>query len=262
MIDIHCHILPGVDDGVRTMDEALELARMEASGGTRAFIATPHVIDKRDYDRLGELAGRVEELRGALSQAGIPVEIAQGGEIYPTANMVKALDEGLPVTLAGKGRHMLVDLPMGALPHDFDTLLFELQARGVTPILAHPERVAPFLQDPDAFQKYLDRGVSLQVNAGSLAGKYGPRATEVARLILRRHWAQFLASDSHRPGRRPALGSCVSSLVGELDAEYLALLTSESARCVLEGRDHPARPPAAKGEERPKGWLSRLFSRR
>lgn len=258
MIDVHCHILPGVDDGVRTMEEALDLIQMEHSGGTRCFIATPHVIERRDYDRLEELSGRVEQLREALAKAEIDVEIAQGGEIYPTPHMIRGLDAGQPLTLAGKGKHMLVDLPLGALPHDFDSLLFELQARGVTPILAHPERVAPFQQNPDALKPYLSRGIAIQVNSGSLSGRYGPVATRVAFFVLRNRWAHFLASDAHRPGRRPGLASAASALEGELDPAYLRLLTSESATCVLEGRDLPPLPQPSPTK---RGWLGRLLSR-
>lgn len=256
-IDIHCHVLPGVDDGVRTMEEAIELIRTEATGGTRTFVATPHVIDRRDYDRLGLFAERLAELRTAIVEAEIEAEVALGAEVYPTEHVVKGLEAGLPLTLANRGRHMLVDLPQGALPQDFDRLLFEIQARGVTPILAHPERAAPFQENLDRLPPYLERGIALQVNAGSLAGRYGPRAARSAREILRRRWAHFLASDSHRPHAHPVLGPCAEGLRRELGDAYVALLTSESGQCVLSGSALPARPTVP--TER-RGWLGRVLN--
>lgn len=263
MIDVHCHILPAIDDGVRTLEEAVTLIGIEVAGGTKTFIATPHVIDKRDYDRLPELPDRIATLQDAVRAAGIEVEILPGGEIYPTVNMIEALDKGQAVTLAGRGKHMLVDLPMGSLPNDLESLLYEIQVRGVTPILAHPERVAPFQNDPDSLRPFLDRGVACQVNAASLAGKYGPRALEVARLILRRRWAHFLGSDAHRPPRNPIMGGCRTLLANELDAEYLELLTVGSARAVLAGELLPALPPSPPEEAKNKGgWFARMFSRK
>jgi protein-tyrosine phosphatase len=262
MIDIHCHILPAIDDGVQTLEEAVSLIGIEASGGTKAFIATPHIIEKRDYDRLLELPDRIATVKSALRESGIDVEIFPGGEIYPTLNMVQAIDKGQSVTLAGKGKHMLVDLPMGSLPNDLESLLYELQVRGVTPILAHPERVAPFQNDPDSLRPFLDRGVACQVNAASLAGKYGPRAAEVARLILKRRWAHFLSSDAHRPPRRPILGTCRTLLAAELDSAYLDLLTVGSASAVLAGTPLPELPPMPPEEAPKKGWFAKLLSRK
>lgn len=261
MIDIHCHILPSFDDGVRTMEEAVALIGMEVSGGTKAFISTPHIIDKLDYDRIAELPDRLEAVRQAVKEAGIDVVLYQGGEIYPTANMLKAVDEGKAVTMGGKGKHMLVDLPMGALPNDFDYLLYELKLRGVTPVLAHPERVGPFQQNPDAIREYIDKGIMIQVNTGSIAGKYGPRAVEVGLMYIRQHLAQFLASDSHRPGRRPGLGTCVEALSKEISADYLQLLTVGSPEAVLAGRELPERPPAPPAPKNKGGFFGRLFKR-
>lgn len=261
MIDIHCHILPGVDDGAKNLEEAVALVAAEAAGGTRTFIATPHVIERRDFDRFEEFDARLEDLRKALAHAGISAEIFPGGEIYPTPHMITALTEGRPVTLARKGKHMLVDLPMGPLPNDFDSLLYEIQVRGVTPIIAHPERAAPFQNDPDILWPYLDRGMACQVNAASIAGKYGPRAAEVAMLFLKRRWPHFLGSDAHRPSRRPILASSVEALRAGFDDPYLDLLTVGSAECVLAGQPLPPRPSAPPESEGRKGWISRLFKR-
>lgn len=258
MVDIHCHILPAIDDGVQTMEEAIELIRMEVSGGTKAFIATSHLIEQDDYDRLDSIAGRVEALRAALHEAGVEAEIYPGAEVYPSSRVVGALKSGRPMTLADKGKHMLVDLPMGALPQDFESLLYEIKVRGVTPIIAHPERNAMFQTNPDLLGEYLEKGAACQVNASSLAGKYGPRAAEVVRLYLRRRWPHFLSSDAHRPGRRPIL-STASEAIADLGGDYVKLLTETSGRCVIEGRPLPERPEAP--PEPKKGLLGRLFGR-
>lgn len=257
MIDIHCHIIPGVDDGVPTVEEAVSLIQKESDGGTEAFIATPHFIDRRDYDRLRNISDLVAELVEAVTEAGVRVEIYQGGEIYPSMSIFSALDAGTPMTLAGKGKHMLVDLPMGPLPNEFDAMLYEIQVRGIVPILAHPERNSSFQESPEKLHAILERGVACQVNAGSLVGKYGARAGEVARLILRRHWANFVSSDAHRAGGRPILGTARDILRKELSDDYVELLTRGSATAVIRGDPLPPVPDAPPIVEQ-KGWLSRF----
>lgn len=258
MIDIHCHIIPGVDDGVPTVEEAIALILKETSGGTEAFIATPHFIDRRDYDRLKNIEQLVGDLVQAVTAEGIRVEIYQGGEIYPSMSIFRALDTGTPMTLAGKGKHMLIDLPMGALPNDFDSILYEIQVRGIVPILAHPERNGQFQENLGLLAQYLERGIACQVNAGSFRGRYGPRANEVVKVIVRRHWAHFLSSDAHRVGGSPILGTAYASLRGELEDEYLEILTHGSAEAVIRGEPLPELPPA-KPEPPAKGWFSKLM---
>ena len=260
MIDIHCHILPGVDDGVQTIEEALDLIRMESSGGTHTFVASSHVIEKIDFDKLDRFAEIAEEVREALRKEGMEITIHSGGEIYPSSKMLKAVDEGKPVTVGNKRTHMLVDLPMGPLPHDFDSLLFELKVRGITPIIAHPERNAQLQANPQTLEEFLEKGMLLQVNAPSLYGKYGPRAQEVGFQILRRRQANFLASDSHRAGRRPALGSAVNILKEHVDDDYIRLLTHDSAAAILAGQSLPQRPAA--NAEKKSGFLKKVFGRR
>jgi protein-tyrosine phosphatase len=260
MIDIHCHILPGVDDGVQSVSEALELIRMESSGGTHTFVASSHVIEKVDFDRLARFAEKLEEVREAVSREGMEIALHPGGEIYPSAKMLQALDEGKPVTVGNKGTHILVDLPMGPLPHDFDSLLFEVKVRGITPIIAHPERNAQLQANPQTIAELVEKGMLLQVNAPSLYGKYGPKAQEVAFQIIGRRQASFLASDSHRASRKPVMGSAVNILEERIDAAYIRLLTKDSAAAILAGEPVPARPMAP--EEKKGGFLRNMFGRR
>lgn len=263
MFDIHCHIIPAIDDGVQSMDEAIELIRSEAGGGTRGFVATPHVYNELDLRNSAQIVERARELRDAVVAAGIDVEIHQGAEVYPGMNVIKAVDDGLPLTAGGHGKHMLVDLPMSRLPNDFGTLLFELRARGITPIIAHPERCGSFQEDPNALKEYLNQGSVCQVNAGSLRGRYGDRAKELALMFLSRHWAHFLASDAHKPKADPQLGTAAAKLAAKLDPEYLRIITDESGRCIAYGTPLPELPPAPPVEDAAehKGWLSRLFKR-
>jgi protein-tyrosine phosphatase len=243
------------------MEDAVALIAKEAEGGTEAIIATPHFIESVDYPRLSDLASRVEEVNAALRAAGISTVVYQGGEIYPNFALFQGMKEGVSVTLAAKGRHMLVDIPMGVLPQDFDTFLYEVQVRQILPIIAHPERGASFQQDPSILKAYVERGIPLQVNARSLSGRYGPRASEVARYILQRRWAHFLASDAHRPSERPMLGTGRDTLLNELDESYVRLLTYESGAAVLEGRELPPLPEAPPLPEKKGGWLSRLLKK-
>ncbi|MEZ0325972.1 MAG: tyrosine-protein phosphatase [Fimbriimonas sp.] len=257
MIDIHCHILPGIDDGAQNLEEAIGIIRAEVEGGTRTFVATPHFIEKVDYNRIGKLPELIALVEEELKKEGIEAEIVQGGEIYPAPAMLRGLDEGLPLTVGGKGKHMLVDLPLSSFPNDIDSLLYELQIRGIAPILAHPERAAFIVQDPERIQRFMEKGVVFQVNAGSLFGRYGPQAKDFAEKILKKRWVHFLSSDSHKPPRAPIMARAVEHLEDILDPDYLEMLTSGSAQCILEGRELPALPQAPP-EEPKRGWFTRF----
>jgi protein-tyrosine phosphatase len=259
MTDIHCHIIPGVDDGARDMDEAVALVKLEVSGGTTTFIATPHVIEKVDYGRLEAFAKRAEELRNVLCDGGIDARIIQGAEVYPSFNMLEAIEKGLPITVGGLGRHVLLDLPQTTFPQDFDSLLYGIQVKGLTPILAHPERCGKFQHEPDLVAAYREKSVLIQVNGASLKGRYGSRAQEVATYILKKHWADFVASDAHRPSRGgPILGTARTRLVELIGQDYARHLTETAPEALSRGANVPATPPAPRLEQ---GFFARFLRR-
>lgn len=264
MVDIHSHIIPRIDDGVQSEEAAIELISREGSGGTRTIIATPHVQSDKDITDSPQIPQRLDALRELLRQSNVNVEVVPGAELYPSKGILRGLDEGLPVTLAGKGKHVLVDLPMSFFPMDMDEILFEIQSRGVTPILAHPERSGPFQENPKRLEEYVRRGVACQVNARSLRGKYGPRAEECAFMFLNARLAHFLASDAHAPRPQPILAAAKEDLGDEIDEAYWTLLTVTSGACVLNGETLPTLPEAPIRErktETKKGWLQRILKR-
>jgi protein-tyrosine phosphatase len=242
MIDIHSHILPGVDDGAQTMEDALNIARRESEGGTEGMFATSHVMEHRDLDSLPMRAERLSELRAALNAEGITMTVYPGAEVFPFPGVLKAIEQGLAITLGGS-RYVLFDLPLGNLPNDFDSIVFSIQARALVPILAHPERVATFQNEPERLREYVERGVPIQVNAGSVLGQYGPRAVETAHFLLDRRWPQFMASDSHRASRSPKLMTAVNALKDQYGESYLDLLTRLSPQAVVANEALPQRPP-------------------
>jgi protein-tyrosine phosphatase len=262
LFDIHCHIIPAIDDGVQSIEEALELIRKEVEGGTRGFVATPHVYSEQDLRDSQQIVDKTAALRETVAAEGIEVEIHQGAEVYPAWNVIKAVDDGMPITAGGHRKHILIDLPMGPLPMDFSQLLFELRARSLTPIIAHPERCASFQRTPELLKEFLDNGSVCQINAGSTRGKHGERAQEVAFFYLERHWPHFLASDAHKARPDPILGKVVSRLSSRLDAEYLKIISETSGRCIAHGEDLPTLPkPTHVPEPKKTGWIERLRNR-
>jgi protein-tyrosine phosphatase len=259
MIDIHTHIIPQIDDGSRSLEESLEIARKELSGGTQIMIATPHVEERLDIEKSPQIVERVADLNRSFEQEGVALKVFPGAELYPSLSILRGLDNNLPITLAGSGKYVLIDLPHSALPHDFDTILFEIQSRGVTPILAHPERCPVFQPNPEGVLPYVERGICFQLNMGSFTGRHGAQATACVKKLFGMRIAHFLASDAHRP-RNQSLGELVQNLSAE-DATYARLLTVESGNAVIKG-DRLPNLPTVEMNVKKDSLLSRLFGRR
>jgi len=261
MIDIHSHVIPAIDDGCRSIEESVTLATREQEGGTRAFIATPHVNSKLDLDKSPALIEKVAQLNADYEAAGLSVRVLPGAELFCSQNILTALDEQKPISMAGTGRYLLIDSPHTSLPLDFRSVLFELVLRGLTPILAHPERCGAFQLDPNEVYELRDRGVALQLNAKSFEGKYGPRAKELAYQFFDKRIAHFLASDAHRPGEFPILGSVVDLLRTPDNADYLNLITNRSGEAVSMGQPLPELPAAVEIPTRvaQSNWFKRTF---
>jgi protein-tyrosine phosphatase len=259
MIDIHSHIIPKFDDGSRSLDESIQIAKVEGRGGTKVMFATPHVEDHSDVEKSPRIVEHVATLNKEFEERGIDLTVIPGAELYPSRSVLHGLDEKLPITLAGTGKYVLLDLPHSVLPHDFDTILFEIQSRGVTPILAHPERCPSFQSTPHAVLPYVERGIVFQLNIGSFKGRHGADAMACVKQLFKMRIAHFLASDAHRP-REHSLGELAKGLAAE-DAAYVHLLTVESGQAVIEGKRLPELPAPVIEQPRD-SWITKLFGRR
>lgn len=233
------------------------MAATQSAAGTHTMIATPHVENQVNLDKSEEIVERVGKLNEEIQNAGIRLTVLPGAELFPCASVIRGLDDQRPITLAGTGRYVLVDLPHGTtMPADFDETVFGMLARRITPILAHPERSPFFCGNIGQIEAYIERGVAFQVNSGSFIGKHGPHAKSFAFTLFERRLAQFLASDAHR-GQSRTLGSVAKMLSTPGNEAYVQVLTVESGKAVINGAPLPPRPaPIPVEGNRP--WFSRF----
>ncbi len=257
MIDLHCHILPGIDDGPRTIEESLAIARVAVADGTTTIVATPHVSWRypNDADTIDALC---QELNERLLGGGIPIEVRAGAEIAMT-RASEVDPEQLARMRLGDGPWLLLEPPFTPIVTGLDGVVADLQAQGHRVILAHPERCPAFHRDPDALEALVASGVLTSVTAGSLTGRFGAEVKRFALRMVEDDLVHNVASDAHDPQRRPP------ALASELQRAGLADLGEWLAKAVpaaiLSGDPIPARPPIASnatgGGLRPKRWWRR-----
>lgn len=205
MIDLHCHILPGVDDGPAGFEESLAMARMAAADGVRVIVATPHVSDQYDYpapDLIRELTGR---LNGLIQQEGLGLRVLPGAEVRTSPELVEALQAGKVMTLADRGKCVLVELPSSSQAVYAGDLFFRMQVAGYTPVIAHAERVDWLRAQPQLLREFKDRGVRLQINAESVSGAAGRGMRLQALRLAKEGLADVLGSDGHNVNSRKPL---------------------------------------------------------
>lgn len=260
MIDIHCHILPSIDDGPKAIEESLVMAEMAATDGIDITIATPHVETSNRTDISIQIADKVAELQSAIDSKGINLQIAVGAEVYPSSTILQAIDKGAKITLGDAYKYILLDLPLTAIPLGFEQLIFDLQSCGLTPILAHPERCHQLQKSPGLLEPLVQRGLLLQCNASSILGSPGSLTQSTMQTLLRQRWVHFIASDAHSiRHRKPILAAAAQALVEIIGQDEVDEITINNARRVLMGENVPSNPADYQNPE--KHWLTRIFSR-
>jgi protein-tyrosine phosphatase len=225
-VDLHCHLLPGVDDGPRRLDESIEYARAAVAAGTRTIVATPHV----ERVEVRELPGRVAEVRAALAAEGVPLRVEVGGELKPES--IGSLSQGeLEIIAHGPpgARWLLYEVPFGGVDDDFVAGARELRRRGFGLVLAHPERSRDILAEGlERIDRLVARGALVAANVGPLAGVEGEERRRAARRLLARDAIDVVATDAHPP-KRPYQLADAAGPTGEAHAR----LTGETPGALL-----------------------------
>ena len=239
MVDIHCHILPGVDDGSPSMEDSLQMARMAADSGVTDIIATPHCNlpgDGPKNYRSASLRTGFSRLRQALEQEGIPLGIHPGAEVFCTPELPELLDRRQLQTLGG-GRYLLVEFYFDESAEFMEQCFHQIRTRGLTPVAAHPERYDAVQRDPYIIRRWFEGGVVIQLNKGSILGDLGPGAEETAWALLDHGLVHAVASDAHSHLRRtPDLSRVRRHLERACGGPYTRLLLEENPRRIVEDR--------------------------
>ncbi len=262
MIDLHTHPIPGIDDGVRDEEEALELCRIAVQEGITTLVATPHMrTDLFPNDRDGILKG-VEHLRALLCRENIDLQIVPGAEVYLEPDLIDRMRAGHTLTLNDGGSYLLLELPTRHLPAGVEDLIYQLRLASVTPIIAHPERILPFQEDPERFARLVELGALGQLTAGSLLGQFGSTALRTSRLFLERGLVQVLASDAHNSGNRaPRLREALAQAEALVGRETALRSVRDVPRAILAGEEIEVALEAGEEPVRRGGWLDWLRGR-
>jgi protein-tyrosine phosphatase len=258
LVDIHCHLLPGIDDGAADLTAALAMARIAAGDGIATVVATPHQLGAHARNRAEDVRRRTREFAAALAAAKIPLAVLPGGDVRVDDHLPRRLADGEALTLGDHGRHLLLELPH-ELYVPLDGTLAELQRAGVVGVLSHPERNAGLLAHPNIAAELVDRGCLMQVTAGSFRGAFGPAAQRLAEWMLAEGLVHFVATDAHGvSSRRPLLRPAFDRVAELAGASAAVELCSQNPAAVAAGRDVPAgrRPTIVRSA----GWR-RYFSR-
>ena len=225
MIDIHVHILPGMDDGPSSLADSLDMARSAVKCGTTTVVATPHCLNGMHHNLRGSIIEACREFNVQLTEQGIPLSVLPGAEARLCPEILDELDGGTLLTLNDRGTHISLELPQQVLPRAVVGFIHRLKQRGVIPVISHPERNQAIQRDPGILSDLVSAGALSQITGSSLTGSFGKRAFECCERIVNEGLFHFMASDAHSAtARNPDLSAAVKrlgQLVGEERAQWI-----------------------------------------
>ena len=243
MIDLHLHILPGIDDGSGSIEESVKMARKLAGLGFNGVFCTSHYIADSPQTANNQTKNRLrEKLQGELDKAGIKLKLMPGNEIYIDPKMVDFLTTKKATCLGGdfnarkKNQHVLFELPFYAEVSYLRDIIFELKAKGLVPILAHPERYLFIQKKKEVIFEIVKLGVKLQSNYGSIVGQYGGKAKKIMKFLLKNRLVSYLGTDIHR-----AEGSLFLKFE-KAEKKIIKLIGESEYRKIIEHGDELAKP--------------------
>ncbi len=256
MIDVHSHIIPGVDDGASNIDESVEIAVTAEKAGVKTLFATPHALDLADSTSWDHVNQGFDDLKKRVARENIDIEIVRGAEIFITPDLPKRIKENKKLTINGQGRYILLELPLLEIPDFTEQVIFDLIVCGVIPIIAHPERYVKIWEEPNRLFDFIKRGALTHVNSGSLTGRYGKNAQKTAKLLISHNLIHMMGSDIHSSSTGAYTFAEGFRIIKEISGpdRALEMVTSIPANII---KGDPVRVPAPKPVQQ--SFLKRLF---
>ena len=232
MIDMHSHILPGIDDGAKNIEVTLEMLRQAVSDGTKKIVATPHYCMEYAEEPYSSVKEIVQKLRILANKEKIDIEIFHGQEVYYSSEILKYFKNG-DIGTINDSRYILIEFPMRQFDEDVFDILYELQVRGLKPIIAHPERYSKVIQNPEYVNRFIDEDMLLQMNVGSIFGKFGNSVMRTSEILAKNNIYNFIGSDAHNTDKRTTK---ISEIKTVINADYMKFI-NESSENVLNNKE-------------------------
>jgi len=242
LIDLHAHILPGIDDGPKILEDSLEMARVAVADGITTTVATPHLfrhksVNPKDLNSPEVILQAVADFNRELKEAEIELTVLPGCEIPLFSDIIKLIDTNRLVTINDGKRYICLEFPDSIIPPATEEIIFELSSRGITPIITHPERNPVLYEMPQKLRRFISLGCLAQFTAGSLTRGFGWRVFRFTKRLIRDGLVHLMATDAHNLNSRPPLmGKALkklSKLVGESRAWDMVATIPEH---IIQGR--------------------------
>jgi protein-tyrosine phosphatase len=235
MIDLHCHILPNVDDGPKDLAESVEMAKQAVQQGIKTIIATPHHRNEK-YENHGQTIFRqVEEFNRVLKSENLDLTVLPGQETRIFGEMVEGLEAGEILPL-NQGKYVFVELPSGHVPRYTGQLLFDIQLKGFVPVLVHPERNQEIIENPEVLYQLVKKGALTQVTASSVSGHFGKTIKKFSLQLIEANLTHFVASDAHNTSSRGFKMVEAYDVIAKNFGAEAVYMFRENAELVVQGK--------------------------
>ena len=237
MIDLHCHLLPGVDDGSKSMDISLKLANDAVGDGIDYALLTPHHMNGVYLNHKKGVIQQTQEFQMELDRHKIPLKVFPGQEVRINGDLLTALDQDDILFADESGRYLMLEFPDDDVPSYTSNMVYELMQRGIIPIIVHPERNTRIMKRPDILYDLLNKGCLSQITAGSYVGAFGHKVQKFSKQLIQAGQAYIFASDAHNlPNRKYEMINAFAKLGNEFGNDYVSQF-SENAKRIINGDD-------------------------
>lgn len=243
MIDIHCHILPGVDDGAQTFEDSILMAKEAVSQGIDIIVATPHHHNGRYINEKENIIELVEKLNERLLEERIPITILPGQESRIYGEVLEDYLTNKVLTLNNTHKYILIEFPSNQIPRFTEQLFFDVQANGLTPVIVHPERNSILMKNPHLLYKFVSQGALTQVTAASLVGQFGKKIKKFSFDLIDSNLVHVLASDAHNVSGRNFNMKEAEDIIKSKYGQEVLYFFHENANAMIKGERCFTYPP-------------------
>ena len=244
MYDLHAHILPGVDDGAVTPEDTLAMSRVAAETGTKVVLATPHRKDVTENWSVEYLRGLIWDMNALNRAHGVELSLVLGMENHLDTDLPKEIEAGRALPMNGT-RYILIEMPFFGRPDFIEDTLNQVQAMGLTPVLAHPERTEAFQECPEMLRRFLENGMLSQITSGSVIGFWGEEVKSFTHTLLEQRMAHVMSSDTHHAGggRSPKMDVGLEAAAEIVGGDAALAMLVDTPRAILEDKRIEVEPP-------------------